>query len=45
MMLYQITSKYFCAGLITSQTGYCIKCAPILYKRFYHKYLSFVEEK
>jgi hypothetical protein len=29
-MLYQVTSSYYCAGIITTNSGFVIKAAPIL---------------
>lgn len=30
MLLYQVTAKHFCAGIIVSNEGVCMSAAPIL---------------
>lgn len=50
-MLYQITSKHFCAGLITHEKDnhpfyfdeWCILCAPILWRKFYCKNFRYIK--
>ena len=31
MRLYQITSSYFCAGIVVNDAGYCVGAAPIVH--------------